>query len=151
VHGVTSLVQNQNQLLEIVHGVTSFGSAVSAAAIPEAKCCLLIDTWYPGITQKAKATLADRIHCPAFALGSAAFNARKEGSTTLYCEGSVDGMQSEVLAAFGDCVGQAGALLVVPSESRHTMVDDMGAIFMDKYDFEDLTKVVTCCSIIILI
>jgi hypothetical protein len=98
----------------------------------------MIDTWYPAVTREARATLVGRIRCPAFALGSTAFNVQREGSTALVCEGAVNGLQSEVLSAFEDCTGQSGALLVVPEPSPHTMVDDLGSVLFDKYGLQTL-------------
>jgi hypothetical protein len=66
-------------------------------------------------------------------LGSTAFNQVRDDGKGLFCEGTSAGLQDQMLGAFaGTGHMHEGSLLVVPSQSHHTMVDDLGAIFKDK-------------------
>ena len=106
--------------------------AVCAAQMPEARACFLVDPWWPAIPKDIRAALAQQTRCAALVLGSSVFNKPRDDGQALVCEGTTAGLQDAVLGAFGAQPGSEGALLVVPDESHHTMVDDIGAVFKDK-------------------
>lgn len=100
--------------------------------MPEARACFLVDPWWPAIPKAVRAALAKQTRCAALVLGSSVFNKPRQDGTALVCEGMTPGLQDAVLGTFGAREGSEGALLVVPAESHHTMVDDIGGIFKDK-------------------
>jgi hypothetical protein len=120
-----------------------------------AACAVLVDPWYPAIPRDAPARTRWRSGAACLVLGSAAFNRASEHGPAV-CEGEEEGLQDAVLracAAGGSAAdttaarasasastthsnppaAHAGSIFLVPSQSQHTMVDDMGAVLMDKY------------------
>eukprot|EP00892_Ulva_mutabilis_P009699 jgi/Ulvmu1/7100/UM034_0004.1 len=122
----------------------SYGGAtvaeVAASLPPEhaPSAAIMIDPWYPAIPQDSAARSVWRSGCPALTLGSHAFNkAKKDGN--LVCDGTEGGLQQAVLqgAARGTARGSRAqaSVLLVPTDSPHAMVDDLGAMMMDKYSW----------------
>lgn len=111
---------------------------VAASLSPEEApaATIMIDPWYPAIPQDSPARSTWLSGCPAFTIGSHAFNKPKDDGA-LVCDGKEPGLQQAVLrAAAQGTAGRGGAprgsVLLVPTDSPHAMVDDLGAVMMDK-------------------
>jgi hypothetical protein len=103
-----------------------------APEVKEAKCVVLIDPWYPAIPKQTRSSLAKTARCPMLVFGSSAFNKKRKDGRGLFCEGTSAGLQDSILSAYSGPDGSRGSMLVVPSDSHHAMVDDLGAVFKDK-------------------
>jgi pimeloyl-ACP methyl ester carboxylesterase len=117
----------------------SYGAGTAAAvagAVADVHCAILLDPWYPAIPAAARMTSwpGERGDCPLLVIGSHAFN-KPQSNGNLICEGPVKGLQDAVLGACARAAGQhggRGAILAVPHESQHSLVDDLGARFFDR-------------------
>jgi hypothetical protein len=129
-----ALILNALCLRQLGHHVHALTHSCTVAAIahdvPEAKCCVLIDPWWPAIPKATRIAIAERACCPMLVFGSSAFNRPREDGKGLFCEGTSEGLQDSMMGAYASANGSS--LLVVPNQSHHTMVDDLGAIFKDK-------------------
>lgn len=92
---------------------------------------MLFDPWYPAIPKPDRPTLGGSEPLPMLVLGSAAFNKLRTDRKGLVCDGQSPGLQAATLSAFA-AAGGASPVLVVPCNSPHTMVDDLGAVFKQK-------------------
>lgn len=111
---------------------------VAASLPPEQapSAVVMIDPWYPAIPQDSAARTAWLSGCPVLTLGSHAFNKAKDDGN-LVCDGAEGGLQQAVLrsaarGAAGRSSAQHSSILLVPTNSPHSMVDDLGAVMMDK-------------------
>lgn len=109
-----------------------------AASLPPAQApaaTIMIDPWYPAIPRDSPARTLWLSGCPALTIGSAAFNKRKDDGN-LVCDGTQAGLQDAVLRAAAQGTAQTAApqrsVLLVPTDSPHAMVDDLGVMMMDK-------------------
>ena len=106
-----------------------------APELPQARCTVLIDPWWPAIPKPRREALKQQAQNPMLVLGSSRFNVQRQDGTALVCEGQAPGLQDQVIGAFTGAKNTATgreSLLVVPAQSHHTMADDVGAIFKDR-------------------
>jgi pimeloyl-ACP methyl ester carboxylesterase len=117
----------------------SYGAGTAAAVgaqVDGVHSSILLDPWYPAIPSAVRSTdwASGRGGCPFLVIGSHAFN-RPGPSGALICEGSDNqGLQDAVLGACARAAGHngSGAVLVVPRDSQHSLVDDLGTRFIDR-------------------